>query len=340
MCGLFGMMGPGISQKDVRFIRDLAYTSGLRGTDGTGVLQGVTYKKAKSGFFYTVEKLPSEVSFFLWHHARAKEGDRDILDSVTDTFMAGHVRASTRGANTLENTHPFELDELIGMHNGTLMDKKYEHKTKTDSELLFRDIEEKGPMKVLSLLDKRSAYAIITFNKMTGEFMFARNEHRPLSCTWNEKRKVFYWASESGMLRFCADRQDIEYDKIWSFTTDTIHTFRPYDVEVGKKPNWRLQKILHPVVGQMTGQNKNTKPRFQNPPWEETIPRSNVIALPRPNKKKVDPKVKREEFLKECVMCKRKMDLLDQHQGTEIALNKYSCLECDELAEQVAKSIH
>lgn len=344
MCGHFGMMGPGISQADVRFIRELAYVSGLRGTDGTGVLQGVTYKKHNKGFYYVVEKLPSEVSYYLWYHSNNEKGDKEILNSVTDTFMAGHVRAATRGANCMDNTHPFELEEIVGMHNGTLWDKKYEHKTKTDSELFFKDIEENGPMKVLSSLDKKSAYAIVMLNLVTGEFTFAHNEHRPLACAWNTRRRVFYWASEVEMLRFVAQRNNIEIEKFFEFTRDMLHTFRPYDVNVGSKPNWKLQKIEAPVVTppimgtpQSRFQDKN-----KNSVWTPTdhVGHNVIRLLPPAPGIKTTPKRRREELMVKCFMCKCDMDPLDQHLGTELLDGSYTCKACDELSLEVAKSIN
>lgn len=204
MCGLLGVAGPGLINYDLKILKDLGTVSMLRGTDGAGVYQ----VRSRSSKHYNLEE-----GFRTWGNwqdlideVERKKSNR-ILNNVGVDVIMCHVRAATKGVISENNSHPFAFPNLVGAHNGTLKDKKYnEHPTKTDSEIMFRDINERGMETVLTELDKDSAFAVSVFDRQHQVLRFARNELRPLAFAFLEARGVMYWASEKEMLRYVLTR--------------------------------------------------------------------------------------------------------------------------------------
>lgn len=150
-----------------------------------------------------------------------------------DNFICCHVRSATKGAITDENAHPFEFDKLIGMHNGTLRDKKYEHSDKTDSELMFQEMNDEGIIPVLEKLDPWSAYASVIFNKEDGKLYFVRNDQRNLYFGIHATRSVMYWASEDWMIREMVNRntEKLYKDEVFYFSPDLLYSVHPQDIK-------------------------------------------------------------------------------------------------------------
>lgn len=224
MCGLFGMLGPDVESQDLEMLYHLAYISALRGGDATGICQGKVIGKR---YEYFVEKETQEAPYFLWYSANDKRGNPKVLNDLFANFFIGHARAATRGAVTKANSHPFDIKHIIGAHNGTLKDKKYESKDKTDSELMFQDITERGLPLVLYEMDKDSAYAITMFDKKEKEVIIVKNSHRPLVYAWNTKRNVLYWTSEAAMMNFAANRTNTPISTIFKFSDGDVYSINP-----------------------------------------------------------------------------------------------------------------
>jgi hypothetical protein len=104
------------------------------------------------------------------------DGEGDIVKSMGEiskgfnpSFFgykqaALHTRQPTTGNRVKENSHPFKIGNLIGMHNGVVhnhdeLQKKYERKCEVDSEHIFHHIDEGK-----DLSDIR-AYGAIVFYK-------------------------------------------------------------------------------------------------------------------------------------------------------------------------------
>lgn len=234
MCRNLGMMGPGISQTDLSIIRDLGFISEMGGTDGAGIYQVRSHKFTK----WTPDDELMYKSWSTWSQVVTNEIDRkeyrDLLNNTFVDVVIGHVRASTKGGITDDNAHPFVFPNLVGVHNGTLKDQKYIHdKEKTDSELMFKDISERGVQAVLTELDRDSAFAIVMYNKIDKKVYFARNELRPLCFAFLEDREVMYWASEPGMLKFVLDRYGQTY-KVFNLKVNTVVKVYANDIKSHK----------------------------------------------------------------------------------------------------------
>lgn len=235
MCGLVGMIGPGISSMDIKAIRDLAYVTGLRGTHSTGVYQGKTDGSNMSNEILTKDTMP--VSDFLYFHDLDPKYNEDqginnkVLNDISCNLMLLHCRHATLGSIIPENAHPFRTEKYIGIHNGSLTDWRYTSKNvnsdKTDSERMFMDMDHRGIEAVLADLDTASAYAVMIWDIEKQKLFVARNNKRTLYYTNNKRRMVSYFSSEIEMLKLALNRRDIEYGDIWYFEPGKLYEFNP-----------------------------------------------------------------------------------------------------------------
>lgn len=99
-----------------------------------------------------------------WGYYRLKpNGDFDIIKGLGEMHKEGvrllaesrlimcHTRKATTGKVTVENCHPFEIDPLVGAHNGTVsnheeLNKQYNRNCAVDSMHLFHHIAESRPL--------------------------------------------------------------------------------------------------------------------------------------------------------------------------------------------------
>ena len=210
MCGLFGMAGLGIQKQDISFLKQLGLVSQLRGTHGFGLIN--------------IEHRGIEFSKDCYDFNACLEFEPRLIESIMTRAYVGHVRHATVGKLTKDNTHPFDFDNFIGMHNGTLVDDAYTiDLDKTDSEQMFATIDElvnegmtieEALVEVFGNLDDKSAYAVTLVDKSNNDIIFARNHRRPMAFAMNKHRAVKYWASEVDMLEYVLDRNGIEYGNL------------------------------------------------------------------------------------------------------------------------------
>lgn len=318
MCGLWGILGPGISSDDLVALEELAYISGLRGSDGTGILQA----KGKGKKDILIEKFKHDVNYFKFYHRYMKTGNKNVFSNVTNYLFAGHVRAATKGDISDENTHPFECNHLIGMHNGTLKDKKYQDNKKTDSELFIRDISENGITEVIRELHVDSAFAIVLFDKQTELVHFVRNSKREIHFCFNDKRAVMYWASEAWMLRGILGRNGLKIKDniIWNLTPNVVYTINPKKYFLNDKSPFIKEEIF------LEEEKKEEKVVQVNT--------NNVVPLitqaPTPNKIVQNSNSKIPAVF--CCSCTKPMNLLDRYFGNKLSQNSsvYICKECED----------
>jgi glucosamine 6-phosphate synthetase-like amidotransferase/phosphosugar isomerase protein len=205
-------MGPGITRADLKIIRDLGIFSQVRGMDGAGVYQ--IRSNAQKGWrsyeqlYKTYATFSEMVLEIETKQRRRDKGMEDILDTISIDIFMGHVRWATKGGTDSAQAHPYAYSTLVGAHNGTLRDKKYEDNVRTDSDLMFEDANRRGLETVLNELDPWSAYAITVYDKVQKRMYFARNDDRPLFFAVNKNRSVLYWASEKKMLEYVLDRNN------------------------------------------------------------------------------------------------------------------------------------
>lgn len=260
MCGLVGVAGQ-ISAKEEKIFKQLLILDSLRGEDSTGVA--------------SVD----------WN------GNVDVAKTVGDPFqlfdtsafalmmryslrvLIGHNRFATTGKVTRKNAHPFEMNTLVGVHNGTLQNK-WEltdgSKFDVDSEALFHNIELHGLEKAIE--KTKGAWALVWWDKDKQRLNFLRNKERPLHYMYSEDRKVIFWASEAWMLTAVINREGYKHGPIQEFKEDTHYSFEIALEEYNKMPEIAKPR-LKPVMGKKevaVVQHNAGKPMNQN-----------IVSLPR-----------------------------------------------------------
>lgn len=250
MCGLAGVAGNTNMKLRDAFL-DLLIVTQLRGRDSTGVFS----VKNDNDVSYCKEVGPPDNLF-----------DRKSFDETlrgVPKIMAGHCRAKTVGENNRANAHPYDFDNLIGMHNGTLrnyysMEGHDYHRT--DSHCLYYNIDRYGVDEVIPKISEDGAWALVWWDKNEKKLNFLRNDKRPLWFAWTKDKTAVLWASEPWM--FSAVGRTVELwdgkeegkepsspyfqlppDTLWSFTVasyvkpgERFLTFhQPREVKAEKK---------------------------------------------------------------------------------------------------------
>lgn len=228
MCGLCGIAGKGIQTPDLKILNTLLWITSIRGEHSTGVFAFNAGKQKKERYRIHKELGPSPN--FIMRDDQKKVQDSILGSIMTDLYM-GHCRYATKGKINVENAHPFDTGRFVSAHNGTLKDKKYDHATKTDSQMMFEDMEKRGVEEVINDLDYFSAWAVSIFDKHKKSITLGTNGDRPLYAAFNKDRRVLYWASELSFLHMAAERhreklEFIKFEKniLYTVEIDKIST--------------------------------------------------------------------------------------------------------------------
>ena len=204
MCGLVGMASTKPDVKHKTLLSELLVVSTFRGMHSAGVAS-----LASDGNADIMKCVGNPFNLF------DTKAYQDFSTGFKNVHI-GHTRHATRGSVCYNNSHPFEYGDIIGAHNGTLMN---DHELKkeitdkfgvdTDSQVLFAHMAEHG---VRDTIPKtRGAWALTFFDKFDETLYFLRNDERPLWYCFDEERTTIFWASDHHMLKYIlSDRHDVE----------------------------------------------------------------------------------------------------------------------------------
>jgi len=162
------------------------------------------------------------------------------------------------------NAHPFEHGDLVGAHNGTLVNQlKLDDNTKfdVDSDNLFYHMSRNEAGATIPII--HGAFALSWWDKGQQTLNLVRNSQRPLYFCRSEDRKTVMWASEDWMLSVAAFNSNVKIGEIFGCASMTHYRFdidlkTPYQMEEIPKPVAVLHKeyipprppVYHPPANQ------------------------------------------------------------------------------------------
>lgn len=219
MCGIFGIIQFdkkfALSRKSI--MAEGLYANTVRGKDATGLAMIPAdpkhnvyneidiYKRALSGFDFI-------------YNPRVQK----MLDQIEHyKFVIGHNRSATRGAQHAEkNAHPFRIDNITLVHNGTLNSihnldipgSLYDYDV--DSHALTKAIALHGHEAILKKLD--GAAALVWYDAAEDALFMWRNDERPLHFIICKNEEFVIYGSEPLMLQWIADRNKCSFDTYWT----------------------------------------------------------------------------------------------------------------------------
>ena len=200
MCGIWGYVSHNQSPLftyDLRDLRDLAIITSLRGEHSTGMM---TARKKLDGTLGTswIRKVGNP--FSLLNDESFSDWAKDNLDNPH--CVVGHGRHATKGEVTNENAHPFDLGDIIFLHNGTIRNGVTLEKGKTDSEAVGKSFLKIGVQETLKKI--QGAYVFIWIDKRDDTLNIIKNNERPLNFV--ERNGFTMFASEKAMLELILSR--------------------------------------------------------------------------------------------------------------------------------------
>lgn len=199
MCGICAVFSDSWSPQETKIFESLLLVSVTRGEHSTGLLRVDTNGK------YTTYKTLDESPVMLYSDDTADEIIRENKKAVG---LIGHCRHATKGQVTLDNAHPFDTKNVVGVHNGTILQSfSNSDKYGTDSEALYNLISERGLESALSeVAYPSSAYALLYYDKKQKRIVHTRNSQRPLWISFFFGGRSMIMASEIWMIDFVKRR--------------------------------------------------------------------------------------------------------------------------------------
>lgn len=231
MCGIIGAAG-NLDGKDDKIVKTLLHLDALRGEHSTGLA--------------TVQRNTGDVKV-----VKQVGGPWELIDgrgwgtafNRLNRVLIGHNRFATQGKIIRKNAHPFDLETLVGVHNGTIRNKhKFLDHTQfdVDSENILYHIEQEGLDDFLEKVD--GAYALVWWDKIEETLNFLRNKERPMYLAQSEDGSRLYWASEAWMLQIATSREGVKIGEIHSTAEDMHYSFHiEKDCKI-KKPTVKMAK--------------------------------------------------------------------------------------------------
>ena len=228
MCGHVGVAGsPG--QKERAVLSTLLYFDVLRGPHSTGIaaidvrLDKDTKEDYQAVFVFKSVGEPQKL-----YEKYPKDFPKGVYNYATDVLI-GHNRWATQGAVNDDNAHPFEFENVIGAHNGTVTQwsMKDFHDNKQydiDSQMIFAQLNHDNDLQ--KVWDKADgAMALVWWDKRDKRLHMARNKERSLFYTYTKDKSCIFWASEDWMLKIACGRAGVEIGEVRPIIEDKHYTF-------------------------------------------------------------------------------------------------------------------
>lgn len=215
---------------------ELMLLSNLRGWEGAGFIG-----QRRDMKLYTHKTMRTGLD--LVHSAPFQGMVNDRSGNHTIRLLIGHTRWPTKGDRVIDNVHPHDFPNVIGVHNGTLS-RVAGHSVPdgaSDSRLLYEAFNEEDPIGALK--GSTGAYALAWVDKVANTLNLVRNWHRPL---WIAKLNVNKKAGTMGTLLFSSERIFLEFvltrsnqmknAELEEISAEKLYTFNLKDLSGIKEP--------------------------------------------------------------------------------------------------------
>ncbi len=255
MCGIVGIAGK-LEFRDEKLMKSLLVNDYIRGPDSTGFASISKQDEIK------LSKIPSH-PFDLFDMGSFKSA----LSAHNSKMFLGHNRAATRGKVCHGNAHPFEIDGIVGVHNGSLDYQEWRdledaagEKFGTDSAAIIACIARIGVKDTLKLM--RGAWSLVWMDVKDNSINFLRNVERPMFLAWSKNFDRLYFSSSWQIMS-----ASILLTENYNATDDLDHgtgknsfTYMPTEVDTHYRINLQALaeggKKLKPTIKKIAGKPK------------------------------------------------------------------------------------
>lgn len=222
MCGIVGAAGQ-LNAIHEKMFEQLLIIDQLRGHHSTGVF-----------VVDALDDTPSVLKTVGTPDNLLMDKRWEEMKKGANRVMCGHNRYATKGGINRRNAHPFEFDNVTGVHNGTLSsyyDLEGYHKFDVDSECLYNSVDKLGLKETMGKIS--GAWAMVYWDARDSRLHFLRNKERPLYLTRTKNGNVWFWASELWMLLGVAHRNNVEIEEPYLLKEDN-HASLAFDDKTGQ----------------------------------------------------------------------------------------------------------
>ena len=143
-----------------------------------------------------------------------------IQDCEKYAFTVVHNRKATHGGVSDNTAHPFQVEHITLVHNGTLTNHRSlprGSESSVDSKVVACALNTEEPDGATNILEQlQGAYVLIWHDTRDNSINIAKNPQRPWAGAFVEKEQVLLGASEGRMLQWLAERNDLKIGKIFT----------------------------------------------------------------------------------------------------------------------------
>lgn len=204
--------------------------------------------------------------------------------------VIGHNRYATEGGISNRTAHPFNIDHISGVHNGTI---KFADRRNVlddwedfdvDSENIYHHMAKNGVDDTIKKLN--GAYALVWHDANEGTINMVRNDARTLHFVYSKDEKTMFWASERWMLQVAANKCNVDIQEIMALKTDTL-----FSIPVPSTSSYQAKKLEGFVVRPVEPYKAPATKTYVNK-WVNNYNKSQMPSKVTPIKK-VDDKLKK-----------------------------------------------